>query len=161
LATAVQVQLNDDYSLHELLVQYNQYCRNNIDDSESYKYWVSESAHQVDMPIMENTVTYSTQGLQSVSILAAVNGNGKVSSIVVLSPISMERTQNALYAYRLLMALDPRNMDSQGVLEKVAYAVAYEKLQHYYSPTNNRHYSIMHHTTSNGNLTLIEAWQYD
>ena len=160
LAEKVQVQLSDEFSLHEILVRYNMYCRNNIDDSESYKYMVNESPSRVDLHIMDNTTTYSTQGLQDVMVLAAVNGGGKVSTIVIIAPPSMEKLMNGLYTYRLLFALDPKSeFNKEFVIKKVAEAIGGNTVAYYYSQTTNRYYSIAHRTTANGgNMTLIEAF---
>jgi hypothetical protein len=156
-ALAYDVQLNDDYSLHEILAKYNQYCRNNMETQDMFNAIVSESPTRVDMNIMDGTTAYSTSGVQDVIIMAAVNGNGKVSRIVLFSPSSMENIINGLYAVRLMMVIDPRG-DRDTIVDKIATAVSTKGVTFYESPTQNRIYEFAHTVTSNGgHMTIIGA----
>lgn len=151
------VQLNDDYSLHEILAKYNQYCRNNMENQDMFNAIVRESPSMVDMNVMDGTTAYATSGIQDVMIIAGVNGNGKVSRIVLISPSSMENTINGLYAIRLMMVLDPRG-DRTTIIDRIATAVSTKSVTFYQSPTQNRIYEFAHTITSNGGqMTIIGA----
>ncbi len=151
------VQLNDDYSLHEILAKYNQYCRNNMENQDMFNAIVRESPSMVDMNVMDGTTAYATSGIQDVMIIAGVNGNGKVSRIVLISPSSMENTINGLYAIRLMMVLDPRG-DRTTIIDRIATAVSTKSVTFYQSPTQNRIYEFAHTITSNGgHMTIIGA----
>ena len=158
LAKMVPVQMHDEFSLQEVLERYNQYIRNNVNDDIAYKYFVSESPLMMGRDVvLPNTITFHTAGIQDVSIYAHINNDGKVVAISIYSPISIDKMLHAKYAYRFLAAIDTRNQNEKGILEKCALAVSTGTTQFYYSETAKRCYAITHERTEDGYLTSLVA----
>ena len=155
---AKMVQMHDDFSLQTVLQRYNQYVRNNVNDDSAWRYMVSESPIQLNEELYPNTTAWMVTSLQSVSLVATLNGNGKVVNIVVYAPITHDKTENAKYAYRLLCAIDCKNRNEQLILDKCARAVAFGEPQFYYSATEKRSYYVNHNVRSDGHYTYLAAF---
>lgn len=100
-----EVQMNDNYSLHELIQRYNDYCTRTDDNLAEFMLLGS--------PIREResyapyTTAYTVQNhLTNIMAVFCLNDNGKVVSFAVIMPKTRSSSDCAEVASRIIRAMN-------------------------------------------------------
>ena len=133
-----EVQMNDNYSLHELIQRYNDYCKRT--DSDFAEYMLLGTLNRESETYTPYTTAYSIKNsLTNILAIFCLNGNGKVVSFAVVVPKTRSSSDCVEIASRIVRAMD----DGHG-WEKVyvgcSMALSTGEVQRVWNPVVKRYY---------------------
>lgn len=100
-----EVQMNDNYSLHELIQRYNDYCKR-YDDNYA-EFMLLGSLTRERTTYTPYTTAYSIQNhLTNILAIFCLNDNGKVVSFAVIMPKTRSSSDCAEVASRIIRAMN-------------------------------------------------------
>jgi hypothetical protein len=153
------VQLNDTYSAQDILFRYNDVVLLTMEgrDVDLHQVYTTPERSKVNDGLVDGTTSWGTVSDQGAKIYMFLNGNGKVSQMIVCTPITIDKKENIEYAYRFLRAIDCRNTDYATMLQTCTTAVNGECAEGYYSQTAKRWYGVSYVLDDTSHSTIISA----
>jgi hypothetical protein len=151
------VQMNDTYSLHEIIQRYNDYCRRV--DSDITEFMIPGVFTKMDETYMPYTLAYSTENsLTGIATIFCINENGKVASFAVNVPKTHSASDCVTVASRIIRAMDDGHAWRE-VMESCARAIATEEMQIMWTPAAKRYYAFNGRTTQDSYQIIAFAAQ--
>jgi hypothetical protein len=150
------VQMNDRYSLYDIVEKYNSDCAKLDDDFA--KYMIPNSFTKMDDTFVPYTTAYAANNvLADVYFVACLNNNGKLVAFAVGVPKTRDRADCAIIASRLIQSIDSSN-NYKEVVDRCYNSMVTGKPENLYSPTANRYYHFAGETKDNGYYLFVFAY---
>lgn len=147
------VQMNDDYSLYDIIQKYNQYGSNVDDDTTAYMIPNSFSKwHDTFLP--DTTTYYSQNFLSGITAFVSLNGQGKVVVFAVNVDRTRDKTDCAIVASRFIHIIDG-SCEYKDVIHKCYVAMTTGERQMLYSNAAKRYYVISSNTIEDGYQCIV------
>lgn len=100
-----EVQMNDNYSLHEIVQRYNDYCKRT--DNNYAEFMLLGSLHREKTTYTPYTTAYSIQNhLSNILAIFCINDDGKVVSFGVIMPKTRSYSDCAEVGSRIIRAMN-------------------------------------------------------